>query len=372
MKTRNFETKKVIAFNDKECWYNVEFMKDCGLVPYLLHKNHNCEVTFVGSQTEEWTYLETHLKGAKCEILPHGTPDERAQYLLDHALDIDCLILRGPYPINFPLAPLYKKLNPNGKIYVGLDANSAWMDRILWDDPNLVEFMESCDIIGTSCTAMSTHLNQKWPWKIEHLPNGYYDFDIAQTIPDFNQKENYILTVARIGIFEKANHVMLNAFALIAKQIPDWKFYLVGSIADSFHPFINSYFEHFPELKERVIFSGRIDDKKLLKEIYLKSKIFCLSSVSEGGAPNVIGEALRAGCVIATTKIDAWEEVIDYGRCGLACDKNDVLGLAQNLLSLCNDVNLQTKSEAAYTYSQNEMNLEKIVARLYLMLFGEE
>lgn len=373
MKTNDIQKrKKIVAFNDKEAWYNVEFTKDCGLIPYLLHKNHNCEVTFVGAKADEWTYIDTYLKGVKTEILPHGTPDERAQYLIDHAHEIDCLILRGPYPINFPLAPLYKKLNPNGKIYVGLDANSGWMDRIRWDNPQLCLFMENCDVIATSCTAMQMHLNEKWPWKIEHIPNGHYDFDIEQTVPSFKEKENYIITVARLGIPEKANHIMLEAFAIISEQIPNWKFYLVGPIQENFQPYIKSYFDRFPQLKDRVIFTGHIDDKRKLKKIYSQSKIFCLTSVSEGGTPNVIGEALSAGCVITTTKIDAWEEAIDYGRCGLACDKNDVQGLAHNLLTLCYDENLKVKSEAAYSYSQTTMNLEKIVARLYIMLFGED
>lgn len=372
MKTDEIQKrKKIVVFNDKEAWYNVEFMKDCGLIPYLLHKNHNCEVTFVGAKADEWTYLETHLKGAKFESLPQGTSDERTQYLIEHAHEIDCLIVRSLYPINWPLAPLYKKLNPNGKIYVGLDANSSWMDRIRWNNPSLCEFMEACDVIATSCTAMQIHLNQKWPWKIEHIPNGHYDFDTESDILPFENRENYILTVARIGIPEKANHIMLYAFAHIADQIPDWKLYLVGPIADEFKSFIQAYYERFPQLKERVIFTGRIDNKEELRNMYLKSKIFCLTSIGEGGTPNVIGEALGAGCVIATTKIDAWEEAIDYGRCGLACDINDAQGLAHNLLTLCHDENLQRKSEAAYSYSQTSMNLEKIVARLYLMLFGE-
>lgn len=106
--------------------------------------------------------------------------------------------------------------------------------------------------------------------------------------------------------------------------------------------------------------------------MYLSSKIFALSSVLEGGTPNVIGEALSSGCVIATTKIDAWEEAINFGKCGLASPVNDVVGFAQSLLRLCNDTQLEEKSQEAYSYSQNQLNMEKIVARLYLMLFGEE
>lgn len=363
--------KRIVAISDKPEWNNAEFLKDCCLVPYLLYKNHNCDVTFVGAKFEEWPYLETHLKGVKADVLPHGTPEEKQLYILKHASDIDCLILRGAYEQNFELAVLYKKHNPTGKIYLGLDANSYWMDFLDWNQPAFREFMDACDVIGTSCTAVQMHLNEKWPWKIEHFPNGGYDFEKQGIVPDFSTKENRLLTVSRIGIPAKANHIMLEAFALIADKIPDWKFYLVGNIADEFHSFIDSYFERFPELQDRVIFTGLVSDKSMLKDIYLKSKIFVLSSISEGGTPNVIGEALSAGCAIATTKIDAWEEAINYGKCGLACNKNDIEGLSKILLELCHDAELHTKSEEAYRYSQKEMNLEKIVARLYLTIFGE-
>ena len=373
MNTLNTNKKKrIVAISDKPEWNNAEFLKDCCLVPYLLYKNHNCEVTFVGAKFEEWPYLETHLKGVKADVLLQGTPEEKQQYIINHALDIDCLILRGAYEQNFALSVLYKKHNPYGKIYLGLDANSYWMDYLDWTQPDFYAFMDACDVIGTSSTAVQMHLNEKWPWKVEHFPNGTYSFDTNEIIPDFSQKENRLLTVSRIGIPPKANHIMLEAFALIADQVPDWKFYLVGPVADEFHSFIESYYKRFPKLQDRVIFIGPVFDKQKLKTIYFKSKIFVLSSTSEGGTPNVIGEALSGACVIATTKIDAWEEAINYGKCGLACEKNDIVGLSKILLELCHDAQLQHKSEEAYRYSQKEMNLEKIVARLYLTIFGEE
>jgi len=372
---KNTPTKKrkhIVALHPFEAWLNVQFLKDCGLIPYLLYKNHDCDVTFVSAKTENWSYIDTYLKGVKTHILSHGTVDEKLAYISEYATSIDGLILHGPYPTNFNVALLYKKLNTSGKIYLALDANSGWMDRIQCHEPTFRAFMDTCDIIATSSTKMQTHLNKKWSWKIEHIPNGHFNYEGYVGIPSFSHKENLLLTVARIGIYEKANHIMLGAFALIANKIPDWKFYLVGNIDETFLPYIDSYFTHFPHLKDRVIFTGRIDDKIELKNYYLRSKIFCLSSISEGGTPNVIGEALSSGCAIATTKIDAWENAINYGKCGLACDMNDIEGYAKILLNLCLDEDLKHKSAEAFLYSQDEMNMEKIVARLYLMLFGEE
>ncbi len=369
----NTKRKTVVAMAPyNRGWSNVEFLKDCGLIPYLLYKNHNCDVTFVGAKNEEWPYLDQYLQGVKTDILPTGTEIEKLQYIQEHAKNIDCLILRGFYNANFGIAKLYKELNPNGKIYDGLDANSPWMDRIMWSHPVISSFMKCCDVLATSCTATQMYLNEKWPWKIEHIQNGYYSFDSQNKFPSYSNKENIILTVSRIGSPQKANHIMLEAFAMVAEQIPDWSFYLVGSIAPDFQSYIEHYFERFPSLKERIVFTGPISDKACLKEMYLKSKIFALSSVLEGGTPNVIAEALSSGCVIATTQIDAWEEATNFGRCGKTCPINDPLAFSKMLLGLCNDPDLEHKSIEAYNHCVSHFDMEKIVARLYLMLFGDE
>ncbi|WP_082618680.1 glycosyltransferase [Ligilactobacillus agilis] len=47
---------------------------------------------------------------------------------------------------------------------------------------------------------------------------------------------------------------------------------------------------------------GPVADKAKLENYYARAKVFALSSYSEG-SPNVIGEALRNGCYIITSKI---------------------------------------------------------------------
>lgn len=49
--------KCVVAMAPCEAgWSNVELIKDCGLIPYLLYKNHDCEVHMVGAAGEEYSY----------------------------------------------------------------------------------------------------------------------------------------------------------------------------------------------------------------------------------------------------------------------------------------------------------------------------
>lgn len=361
---------KVVAFPDKEAWYNVELTKDCGLIPYLLYKNFGLDVTMVGADKDTYTSLDTYVKGLNMEYLPSGSEEEKIEYLRKYGKEIDCLLLRGGYLHNGIFAETYKQINAEGKIYVGLDANSHWMDRISWDDPAYIRFMESCDVIATSCKALQEHLNEKWPWKIEYLPNGYYGFNTVPKEPVFDNKQNTILTVARIGTKQKANHVMLEAFALIANKIPEWKLKLVGNMEEEFKSYLTEYFDKYPQLVSRVEFTGPIYNKEVLFKEYLSAKIFTLTSVFEGGCPNVLGEALTAGCAIGVTKFDAWEEAIDSGRCGVAAEIDDVFSVAKMYLYLCTTANLQQMSKNAYEYARRNYDMEKIVSKLYEMLFG--
>jgi len=170
------ERKRVVALAPYERgWSNVELLKDCGLIPYLLYKNHNCDVTMAGAPMEDTSNLK-YIEGVQLEFLPDGTQKSKIEYIRREARNIDVLLLRGFYPDYLSVVEAYKKCNPQGKVYFPLDANSAYMDRIQWQDSFIRDFMKRCDVISTSGIAMQKHLNEKWPWVIEHIPNGFYSF----------------------------------------------------------------------------------------------------------------------------------------------------------------------------------------------------
>ena len=227
-------------------------------------------------------------------------------------------------------------------------------------------------MITTSGKATQRYLNEKWTEKISYVPNGYYAFDGGQPEYDFSGKENVILTVGRLGTQQKATHVMLEAFALAADQIPDWNLRLVGGVEEEFENTIREYFERFPQLRGRVSFVGAITERQALKEEYCRAKIFTLSSEVEGGAPNVIAEALNAGCVTAVTRFDGAWDATDFGNCGVMADIDDAAGLAQGYIRLAQDVKLEEMSRRAFAYGRRCFDMERIVAKLYEQIFGEQ
>ncbi len=363
--------KQVVAMAPYESpWKNVELVKDCGLIPYLLYKNHGCDVRMVGAKGSDYSYQEL-VKGVKLEFLADGSVRTKREYIRAHAKNIDLLILRGCYATNFEVAYAYKEYNPDGKIYVGLDANSFWMDRIDWEEPAFQKFMNCCDVIATSGKAVRDYLNRKWPWKIVHVPNGYYDFGKKWICPSYAKKENIILTVGRLGTQQKATHIMLEAFAGIADKIPDWKLRLAGTVESEFRPWLEDFFSRYPALQKQIEFIGSVHERDWLYAEYQRAKIFTLSSIMEGGTPNVIAEALCAGCVTAVTQIDACMEATDDERCGRTAHIDDVKDLGRVYLELATSSKLEEMSKRAYQYGRGHFDMENIVDKLYERLFGE-
>lgn len=364
--------KRIVALSVDEGWTNVQLVKECGTIPYLLYKNHSCVARMAGGRRNGGYPNQRYIEGVQMEFLQDGGERAKIEYLRNNSQDIDCLLLRGPYPAYYLLADIYKAYNPIGKICLSLDANSGWMDRLQWTDPRFVRFMDQCDIICTSGRTMQTHLNEKWPWAIEYIPNGFYDHSDHKLSYRSDKKENIILTVGRLGTQQKATNVLLEAFAQIAEKIPDWRLHLAGSVARGFEGYLTQFWTEHPELKERIRFLGNIGDRETLYDEYERAKIFALPSVLEGGTPNVIAEALYAGDAIAITKIDEYRDATDQGRCGLAADIGDISGFADILLRLCQDEDLEAMCHRSHAYAKENFDMERIVARLYYMMFGEE
>ncbi len=362
-------------------WSNVELVKECITIPYLLQKNHNYDVTIVCKAPEgipAGLYSDKdadlfngyypnykYVSGLKFRFLEEGNIEARNKYLQDNIDDIDILFLRGAYELNVSLSPVYKQLRPDGTVICALDANSHWMDQIYWYVPDFVKFIESCDVVTTSCTAMANFLSIKWPWHVHSIINGFYDLSINhQHKVDFETRENIILTVGRLGTAQKATDVLLEAFAKAADKISDWKLYLVGSMDESFLSYLEDYKRKNVDILERIVFTGNISGRDELAEIYDRAKIYALTSVWEGGTNNATAEALGRGLVPVTSRIDAYEDITDHGNTGRSFEIADVDALSDILIDLCNDEKLHVMSDKVYAYADDTYDLEKITGEL--------
>ncbi len=355
-------------------WVNQHLMKDVGLVPYMFHKVFGFSPALLGCAEGAFPYLDV-LPGMRLETLPadpNAYHEKAIQFLHEHAGEMDLLCLFGPYPFYHSFLGEYRRLRPDGKVYMALDANIHWTDRIHWTQPEFMEMMDRCDVIATSSRRLQRHLNRKWNrWAIHYIPNGFFNptgREIAVT-PD--EKEKILLTVGRVGLPEKAHHLLLEAFAKAHEALDGWRLHLVGRIEEGFKPYIEEYFERHPQLRDKVLFKGLVEEKTDLYAEYAKAKVFVLSSVVEGGTPNVVAEALFHGCYMVTSAIDACEDVTNGGACGTVFPVRDIDALAEVLIKICpDDALLRDTFNKTLAYAKNNFDWEVIIRRLYHMLYG--
>ncbi len=282
---------------------------------------------------------------------------------------MDVLILHGMYNETIGFLKRYRQLRPDGKVYCGLDMNGPWMKRIDWSNPSIHKFAEQCDIIATSCTYLRDEINRNplIPFSCRFLPNGFYNADNLDIVADASVKENVIITVGRIGTLQKNNLELMIAFGNVSHLMKNWKLKLIGSIEPEFQAIIDEFFSIRPDLKSRIIFTGSIVEKEKLYKEYAKAKIFALTSIFEGGTPNVYAEALFHGCMFLTSDIDAAQDITNFETLGITYECKNMKALEKAIVTLCRRANKETMKlhiPKALNYANQVYDWEKIAKKL--------
>ncbi len=143
-------------------------------------------------------------------------------------------------------------------------------------------------------------------------------------IPLLKEREDVILSV---GAFKKrkGQHLSLVAFAKVANQFPNLKYYLVGDKSDK------EYFSRLLNLakelgvEKRTRFLSDVSDEELLV-LYKRAKLFILSSLSEKsyfeGFGLVYLEANACGLPVIGSKDSGAEDAIINGQTGFLVSQN--------------------------------------------------
>ena len=133
-------------------------------------------------------------------------------------------------------------------------------------------------------------------------------------------------------------------------DLKDWRVIFIGPIETNFKNIIENFYKDNPLLIDKVKFIGNINDKSKLFEWYNRSKVFCLTSRSEG-FPLVFPEAIYFG---------------NYGDLGKIIEQDDIDSLAAELQKIINGQNdIGNKYQDIIEYSRDNFMWDKIVRRLY-------
>lgn len=353
---------------------NVCLLKDVGMIPYILCKNHGYSAKIACYQND-MQYKNMDLMGdVKLQFMKRITGNSLLDgcfYLLKAAKNIDVLQLYHATTVrNFAWIILYKLINHKGFIYIKMDAEWKVIQEFNYRRKGIRGYfkrriLSECKLLSAETKELCEKISMDWGRKIEYIPNGFFQTDRKRV--KYDEKENIICTVGRIGTYQKATEVLLEAFKKCAKY-NNWNLRIIGGIEAGFEHRIDAFFRQNSELKNRVIFTGNIEDRKRLEQEYSRAKIFCLPSRFESFGI-VYLEALRYGCYVISTDVEPVNEILDHQQYGRIVPIDDVDLMAEFLLeAMRNEKVLEEKSEKAQKYVEENYNWDKIGKKLDSLL----
>ncbi|GAB6149082.1 glycosyltransferase family 4 protein [Clostridium novyi] len=354
---------------------NVNLVKEMGMIPYKLHKKFGYDAKIACYNLDEYTYLNEEVKGLKIDFIEEKYNNyslDGLKYLKKHAKEIDVLQIFHVTLYSLLYAFRYKRLNKKGKIYLKLDCSHKLVDRILSLNKVkyalLNKYLDKVDLISVEQKVLFEKLKSILPTqanKMINIPNGvdYKYLEEKQIKYNFNEKENTILSVTRVGAEEKNTQMLIEAFTSIENiETLGWKLKIVGPIEEEFNEYINNYFKNNPKMKDIVSFTGAIQNREELFNEYKKAKIFSLTSNFESFGIAFI-EAASLGDVIISTDVGIAKELISKGN-GAVVDTEDVEALKRELKKYMIKDNLKNDSEITYEIVRENFNWDNIINEL--------
>lgn len=303
---------------------NIHLVKDVGMIPYMLQKDYGFESTIASYRNGSYPYLDKEVKGLKQVFIKKVFNVPLLDTLLFLLLNFRRYDILQLYHFKWPVfltAVFFKGLkifSRSATVYLKLDADDRiFMIQIKGIRLMVLKRLCSCiDLVSVESKAISQYLNTTdfFNKEVVYLPNGFYTNNERRDII-YAKKDNVILTVGRIGSFQKSNETLIIAFEQFSRINKDWTLILAGSLEPGFESYLQDFFERFPILAERIVITGHITNRTTLKELYDRAKLFVLTSKYEG-FPLVFLEAMQSGCTVLSTQFSAAKDITDNGKYG--------------------------------------------------------
>lgn len=333
---------------------NVHLTKDLGQIPFFLHKTYNYDSVIISyKNSEDYPNLNGEVNGLKLNFIEDKgriwfLEKSVLHYIKANARKIDVLNLYIFSKFTFVYGIVYKLINPNGFLFLKLDGYNETFEKgnKIKHSTNFFKnavfkylekrFLKKVDLITIENSIGEKLVKEKYPHlseKIMYLPVGVNDIYLSEhfktNFRSFDQKENIILTVGRIGERIKNNEMMFRA--LSGTDLKNWKMVFVGAVNPDFKVYIEKWKKDNPQLMDKVIFTGEIKNRLELYEWYNKSKIFCMTSWKESFCHS-IGEAIYFGnYIIGTEGIVSMPDLSNQQKHGVILKADDDKALSEKL-----------------------------------------
>lgn len=358
---------------------NIHLIKDVGMIPYIMYKEYGIDSKIVCYKNGDYPYLNSDVKGLKIDFIKKFTGKSILDvgiYLLKKSKKIDVLHIFHLGIKESVWICVYKFLNKKGKIYLKFDADYHIKETTNPRGKSLKAFLKKltlnkCDLISVENRVVYSFLKEFWKIDVKYIPNGFYDYK-RKTVVCSGIKEKTILTVGRIGTYQKATEILLEGFKMAYKNdtMTDWNLKIVGPIEKSFKGYVDKFINENPNLKRKIEFTGAIYDRDELKKEYEKAKIFCLTSRYESFGL-VFLEAMKAGCYIISSDVESALDITNNRTYGSIFKIDDIEELSQCIVKSCNNESLNSNCYKIQEYVYKEFYWTTICKKILIYLFDE-
>lgn len=356
---------------------NIHLIKDVGMIPYTLHNDYSYESTLACFDNGDYPYLKTEVCGLKLVFIKQRFSNELLNvlcFLFSNYRKWDIVqcyhISRNSFIYLFVFKTLKLLSNAKSIIYLKLDLNDSILnEKISW---RLYFLLSKLDIISVETKRIFESLKQSKVihGKLLYVPNGFKSNDELRKI-HFKDKENRIITVGRIGLYEKNNEDLLLAFKSFAISNPKWELELIGPIENRFLSYIDRFFLLNPELRSRIIFTGAISDRDALQAKYRQAKLFVLSSFTESFGIALV-EAISNGCFLLSSNFSAAYDITNDQEYGFLFESGNLKSLEDRLIDTIEHLeNNVINCERIQQFAFEKYSWTKICNKLHIV-FSEK
>lgn len=395
---------------------NIHLTKDVGMIPYVLHRDFGYDSHLICYKNGNYPYLETEVSGLKLlfikkrkcfhlEIVKYINRKKTkfAKLLRSFCNIIDAfpVIIRYGKKIDIfqvyhlgsesiIIGSIYKIINRKGVLWLKLDMDNRIIEsyeeypkksKILIKKLRHYLFHKLLsfyfDIISVESKKIYEFIRTKHPLfkkikeKIYCIPNGVDMDNLAHLNINFTEKENTILHVGRIGTYQKATEIILEAFIKIARDFPSWKLILIGTMEDSFSDYFNNLLKKNEDIQNKIQYLGFVKSKKSLYEYYKKAKILAIPSRFESFGL-VATEAGLFGDVILGSDIPSIRDITNDGKFAYLCPIDDNERFIKTLrYMLSHEDELKEMSELSARFIKKEFSWNKICSDLHKIILNK-
>lgn len=386
--------KKLVLISTRDKFTMTRLYKDEGLLPYYIGKEYKLETEFLCSNYQKklpnvFRTMKIIEKPIRLLFLRNVKYYkyfylEYFRYLFKYSSNIDYLIFFQLSTYKLLYITLYKIFNKTGKVYAKLDIEPKELEKI--EKKRRIRkilfqyLIKKIDLFSCETKECFEKIRQNGLCnfdisdKLIHIQNGFDEDYLTENnikVKKFEEKENIMITVGRIGTEQKNNEMLLNVISKI--DLKDWKIYIIGPYTEEFKEYYDGFIKNDPDKKDKVILAGNIEDKNLLFDYYNRAKVFLLTS-RWGSFELVLNEALRFGDYIITTDVGAAKDITNNGKIGVVTEIEDEEQYKNEILKVINEkINLKEKYNKSLEWSEEKFLWNNIVKHeKFKEFFAEE